>query len=234
MAPRLLEAFARDVPRAVVVQVGANDGVKLDPLRRHLLRRRWRAYLIEPVPYVYEVLAANTRHHRHVTAVNVAIGPVDGDLEFHHLPPTNDPTVPDWYDALGSFRRDVVLSHRHLIPDIEERVVTTLVPTLTFETFARLHGIDHLDLLHVDTEGYDLEILRSVDFGRLRPAIVLYERHHLTDPEREAAASLLRSHGYELRDEGLDTLAVRVPGGTAAEAGWVRAWASLRHTEPVA
>lgn len=227
VVPRLLEQFARDRPRATVVQVGANDGIKLDPLRRHLFRRRWRAYLLEPVPYVYEALVANTRHNPRITPINLAIAPQEGTLPLHHLAPTDDPDVPDWYDALGSFDRDVLVGHADEVPGIEDRVVVTEVPTVTFDTLADRHGIERVDLLHVDTEGFDLQVLELVDLDRHRPDIVLFERRHLDAAQRARAHRLLVDAGFRLVDEGFDTLAVRLPDDPADEEPWHRTWRAL-------
>lgn len=41
------------------VQVGANDGLRWDPLRRFILRDSWKGVLIEPIMPVYELLKAN-------------------------------------------------------------------------------------------------------------------------------------------------------------------------------
>ena len=43
--------------------------------------------------------------------------------------------------SIGSFSRDAVLTHARHIPDIANRVVSTSVPCLTFESLCRKHGV---------------------------------------------------------------------------------------------
>lgn len=207
---RVIDAFGAAVPDATFVQVGAHDGEALDPLRKQLATRRWRGVLVEPVPYVFERLQARYGDEPRVTLVNAAVADVDGTRPLHALrqAATGDEVWP-WYDALASFRRDVVLAHRHLVPDIEDRIETIDVDCLTFDTLCERSGLDHVDVVQIDTEGYDLEILRLVDIGRRRPALVGFEHLHLDAGELDEAHALVDRHGYERIADGMDTLAVR-------------------------
>ena len=80
-----------------------------------------------------------------------------------------------------------------------------------------------MDLLQIDTEGYDYEILRTIDFSRLRPRFINYERELLQD-DGPACRSMLSAAGYVLFDWGeddKDTLAVALTSidrGPAVEA----------------
>jgi FkbM family methyltransferase len=211
----LLKTFARRVPEATFVQIGSNDGEQLDPLRRHILRRSWRGVMVEPVPIVFERLVANYGRRDRIALENVAIADRAGELPFHHLAPVEDfeaEGLPRWYDALGSFRRDVVLSHADRIPDIHERLVTTAVPCTTFDALCTKHGIGRLDLLHIDTEGYDFEILKSIDWSRWRPLLLIYEHLHLSLDERAACQSFLADQGYGAMEEHMDTWCVDLRG----------------------
>ena len=43
------------------VQVGANDGYRFDPLRKHIVAYHWPGLLIEPQPDVFAELKQNPR-----------------------------------------------------------------------------------------------------------------------------------------------------------------------------
>jgi FkbM family methyltransferase len=206
---RVIFTFARHYRRAFFIQVGAHDGTALDPLRAEIVRRPWSGIMVEPVPYVFERLRANYGRNRRLILENAAIADTDGVRDFHHLPQADDPSLWKWYDALGSFRRDVVLRHRELVPDIEERIVTTAVPCLTFDSLCRKHGVDRVDIVQMDTEGYDLEVLRLIDLQRWQPALVMYEHIHLDDDEQREAGALLDECGYRRMADDMNTLALR-------------------------
>jgi hypothetical protein len=113
---------------------------------------------------------------------------------------------------LASFDRDHLIKHcrEAPFPDPESRLTATEVETLTFDTLLSRYGLEHVDVLQVDTEGYDLQILRQFDIPRRLPAIVQYEHKHLSRPDREAAAEILVGSGYRLAVAGFDTVAYRL------------------------
>lgn len=210
--PRLLEAFAREHPRAVFVEVGSNDGEQHDHLRPHILAREWRGVMVEPVPYVFERLQANYAGVDCVALENAAIGPQDGRLPFFHLRDADAAEramLPDWYDGIGSFDRDAILSHAPQMPDIAERIVEREVPVLSFSTLLARHGLGVPDLLVVDTEGHDWEIIRSIDLDAHGPRMIIYEHFHLSPGDRGDALAHLARAGYETLEEGFDTIALR-------------------------
>lgn len=206
--PKLLRAFAHAYPEAFFIEVGSNDGERYDHLRPFILSRPWAGIMVEPVPYVFERLRRNYGGLDRVALDNVAVGDRDGELPFYYLAEAEDPErerLPDWYDAIGSFSREAVLGHAGEIPDIERRVVRAGVPCLTFESLCRKHGVRRVDLLLIDTEGYDYEIVRQIDFTAYRPRLLIYEHYHLLPEERADCLAHIQRLEYETMEEGFDT-----------------------------
>ena len=127
--PRLIRAFGRRYPTAFFVEIGANDGEQHDHLRPLILDADWRGLMVEPVPYVFERLRRQLRRRPRVTLENAAIADRDGELPFLHLvdagPRPRDAARPGT-TAIGSFSRETMLGHATRIPDIEQRMVTTV------------------------------------------------------------------------------------------------------------
>jgi FkbM family methyltransferase len=195
------------------VQVGSNDGVQGDPLHP-LIRTRpgWRGLFIEPVPYLFERLRRNCGRlpsaQRRFSFENVAIAAEPGRRPFYYVSERARARVdelPIWCEQLGSFNREHILSHLEgrLGPHIVEQDVECA--TLS-EVLAR-NRVQRLDLLHIDTEGYDYEVLLQLDWQRWRPLVIVFEVIHLAEQDRDRAAALLRSQGYRLSILGYDVLA---------------------------
>lgn len=205
---RLLKAFSQARPEAYFIQIGSNDGIKLDPLRPHILNDSWRGILIEPVPDLFEQLRRGYAGcEERLVFENLAIADENGILPFYHLETVEDykaEGLPNWYDALGSFRREVIAAHVSVIPDIEDRIIQRDVESITFETLCERNGVKTLDLLHMDTEGYDFDLLKSIDFEKFRPCIVIYEHIHLAPDAKEASKIYMGQHGYESMNIGMD------------------------------
>ena len=47
--------------------------------------------------------------------------------------------------------------------------------SITFNDLCKKHTINHIDYLHIDTEGYDAEIIKSIDFDNINIDIIKYE-----------------------------------------------------------
>lgn len=206
--PRLLRAFAEACPEAFFVEIGANDGDQHDHLRPILARSRWRGIMVEPVPYVFARLAENYRAHPQVILENAAIADRDGMLPFYHLAEVDAAErarLPRWYDGIGSFSREAVLGHCDLVPDLESRLVETQVPCLSFDSLCAKHSVERVDLLLLDTEGYDHVILEHIDWQRHRPRMVVYEHYHFSPEQQERTRAQLRELGYRTLSEGFDT-----------------------------
>jgi FkbM family methyltransferase len=229
--PKLLRAFAESYPEAVFVEIGANDGDQYDHLRPFILSRPWRGVLVEPAPYVFERLNANYGRFDRLSLENVAIADRDGSLPFYHLVEVSSEErdqLPDWYDALGSLSRDALLRHADRIPDIERRLVCIDVPCLTLSSLCERNGIDRLDLLLIDTEGYDWQIVRQIDFAALRPRLLIYEHYHLSPDDRAASRAHLNGLGYETLEEGFDTFCL----DPLPKDSLTRRWSRLRPGVP--
>jgi FkbM family methyltransferase len=231
--PKILRAFADSYPTAFFVEIGANDGEQHDHLRPILDTKPWNGIMVEPVPYVFERLRANYEGRPRISLENAAIADHDGTMAFYHLRQAEDRVtagLPRWYDGIGSFSREAVLNHASLLPDLEQRLTCVDVPCLTFDSLCRKHSVDRVDLLIVDTEGYDHEVLRNIDWQVHRPALVVYEHYHLRPEDRARLRTDLIGLGYELKEEGFDTWCLH----TAAEERLTRAFRALSPAIPAA
>lgn len=193
------------------VQVGSNDGAQGDPIHR-LARRnpRWSGIFIEPVGFLFERLRANYAGEARFVFENVAIAAERGSAPFYYVSERAKAALGDrlpyWYDQLGSFNRNHIV--KHLDGLLEPYIVELELPCLPLQEVLDRNAVSRVDLLHIDTEGYDWQVLRQFDFGRYRPQVVLYEHKHLPKQDRHAARELLRAQGYRLSNDASDTLGV--------------------------
>lgn len=213
------------------VEVGANDGLQHDHLRSLITSRPWHGIMVEPVPFVFARLRQTYAGMDRVILENVAIADREGPLPFYHLAqarPDELARLPQWYDGIGSFSREALLRHRRHIPDIDERLVRVDVPCLTFEGLCQKHRVGEIDVLVIDTEGYDHEILRSIDLAVHRPRLVVYEHYHLTPIQRRDSRRRLEDAGWQTMEEGFDTWCLL----TEPDDRMTRMWRGLRPGVP--
>jgi len=219
---RYLDTF-RSQEYVSVVQIGAFTGnTENDPLFAFLKqnlsdRPLWRVIIVEPIAKHFEDLKA-AYHGMRVTLLQCAVAESPGYREMLTLGEVDpeDHGFPSWLHQLSSLDEDRMGSRwenyegdaptaafflRHAR---RERVWCTTVAEIL-----ATHGVSRLDLLQIDTEGYDAVIVGSIDLNSVAVRAINYERVLLrTDEEREIRSNLTQQ-GYKLRDWGQDTFAVR-------------------------
>jgi FkbM family methyltransferase len=193
-------------PDLTFLQIGAFDGRQADPLYQFVTRYHWRGVLVEPMPDAFAKLQEAYRGEPQVQLRNVAVAQVDGKRSLYYLR-RDAAGLPAWAPMLASFDRDVVLRHESQIPNISDFIEMTEVPCVTLSSLVKETGLDRIDLLQIDTEGWDYEILKLIDFDQMKPAIINYEHAHLNPDDWDAAVGLLVRNGYRVGVGRYDTVA---------------------------
>ncbi len=202
---RVLHGLTRTRKPVSFVLVGANDGVENDMLHPFVRAGGWSGILVEPLPHLFGKLQQNLRGTPGLEFANVAIDRTPGMRELFYV---EDLEGAPWYaDKLGSFSREHVRKHGDSIPDIDERIASRLVECITLDSLCERHGVTRLDLVQIDAEGFDFEVIRSIDFQRLRPSVLIYEHAHLGVDE-EACRRFLEELGYRVIRGRLDSMAL--------------------------
>jgi FkbM family methyltransferase len=211
LLPRRLKFALRKCANPIVVEVGANDGRTGDPIF-HLIwpDRQSKALLIEPVPHLFERLQRNYSDLPNCILANVAIAPESGSASIYYIDPDARkyfPELPAYFEELASFDKTKI------VQILGERAPSLLrenvVKTSPLRNLLREKGITRVDLLQIDTEGYDYEVLKTFPFDVSLPVLVCFEHCHLSERDRAAALSLVVSHGYSVERWGKDFVCVR-------------------------
>lgn len=191
------------------VQVGSNDGLQGDPIHDLIVERpNWRGIFIEPIDFLYRRLRSNYGDDEKYIFENVAIGTEKGSKKFYYVSEkASELNLPYWHDQLGSFDRDHIT--RALGEQMLPYIVEEDIECLPLQDVLDRNGVDAIDLVHIDTEGFDYKVLSQIDLKRYKPSVILFEHHLLPDDEFANARKLLRSNGYRLVQFGNDILAIK-------------------------
>ena len=204
---RILKAIGSK-PAVFFVQVGSNDGVQGDPIHDLIVsRENWSGIFIEPIDFLFQRLRKNYGEAKRFVFENVAIGTEKGTKTFYYVSEKakSELDLPYWHDQLGSFDRDHIT--RALGDQMSPYIVEADIECLPLQDVLDRNGVESIDLLHIDTEGFDYKVLSQVDLARYKPSVILFEHHLLSDDEFFKARKLLR--GYRLLQYGNDTMAIR-------------------------
>ena len=184
------------------VQVGSNTGSEGDPIHDLIISHsRWSGMFIEPVKYAFDKLKGNYGEASRFIFENVAISTKTEARKFFYVgeaAKTNlAEQIPSWYDQLGSFDKNHIIKHLNGV--LEPYIIEEEVECMSLAQILAKHQVTSVDLLHIDTEGFDYEVLKQINFEEHQPAVVLYEHQHLSVQDRINAEKLLTLRGYDLK-----------------------------------
>lgn len=182
------------------VQIGACDGVSGDPIHDLVKSGRFKAILVEPIEQSYIKLKEAYRGVPNVVTFRSAIGHEDGSTVIYKARESTNSLAPQW----ASFDRKHLLAHGVQPGNIEQ----VKVPVTTLQSLVSLFDIGSIDLLQVDTEGFDGEIVRMALHLAKVPLCIYFEHIHLAEKSRDMAFTELRNSGFVWAHDEWNTLAL--------------------------
>jgi FkbM family methyltransferase len=156
----------------VIVEVGGYEGDNTKCMAQRY--PEGRVITFEPNPRAFTELLQHTQNCPNVTAVNAALQSYVGTtkLYLNHGIYCNDLNAEKWSSLLESFCIGNDRFNCFRGPVIE-------VPCLVLDTWCKEHQIDHVDALILDTEGFELQILKSSP-EILQTVIIIHTKTNLT------------------------------------------------------
>jgi len=191
--------------RPQFLEIGANDG-RPNGMIYPFLEKGWRGALVEPVPYLFERLSDNVSAFRNVVALPYACGPERGRRTFYSVVSPKDRNKNGWIEFIGSFDRDVIMRHQFGFADLESHIREIEVDVYTATDLVEKAGLDHIDCLIIDVEGYDDVVLRSLDLTRYQPEVITIEHRHIRGTRHDDIIQFCRSNGYQALVLNWDTV----------------------------
>jgi FkbM family methyltransferase len=167
------------------VDIGAGEPLKCSNTKR-FSRRGWVGLNIEPDPDAFGRLATDRPRD---TNLNLGIAGTNATMQLYRFDSSYQSTFSreeaDWCVANGYKLVDIV--------PVEVRKLDGVLEEYCKDT--------EIDFLSVDTEGFDLEVLRHNDWSKFRPKIICVEtgemhRHTSSTKYNPQIKSYLESRGY--------------------------------------
>lgn len=202
-----------------------------DPLHKFIKRDGWSGILMEPQPFVFDnFLKKVYAKNKGVYTINAAIGEKDGEAKLYKISFSNE----RWATGLARFDRSLleqlinegrldykILKSGIMPPSdkadwIAEETISMRSPDSIFKEY----NVRKLDLLMIDTEGFDYEVIKLVNLDKILPKAIIFEDMHLSPSDYAECRALLEKHEYSHKRLGPNTIAWQPELAKKAEEVW--------------
>lgn len=161
-----------------IIQIGSHVGNTCNDPIFNIVDNNTKLILVEPVPFLFQQLKNNYNHkfknNHNIIFINKAVSDFIGQIQMTIPSQKNDfSKLPLWASQLASVNNDHALGH---IPHLLVEKIT--VQTTTINQIVKEYNINHIDLLHTDTEGHDYTILMNYNF-EIKPNKIMFEHKHM-------------------------------------------------------
>ena len=195
-----------------VMQVGANDG-KSDDFLRSSINKDTKVLLIEPIESAFLDLKNNYSDFTNVEFINKAIDIEKGKKKIYSVNPTHYDYYEkkykskdvSWLTVLASFEESHLINHG-VKPN---HIYSTDVDCTTFKDLIEQYNFNKLDLLIIDTEGYDNVLVKNfIEDTKIRP-LIIFEWIHMKKNDAKNVIELLEANNYKFFKLNKDLICIQ-------------------------
>lgn len=178
--------FYNNKKNGFFIEIGASDGIELS--NTYLLENMfdWKGICVEPIPNRFNLLCKNRPNSLcyDYAVYNVSNKHVIFDIANN-------------YDLLSGIS-EYIDCYKHVVDSNKKQIVVNTISLN--DLLEKSNAPSFIDYLSLDTEGSELEILKSVDFQKYTFGLIDVE-HNFSESKRKDIHSLLTSNGYHFLRE---------------------------------
>lgn len=192
------------------IEIGAMDGVRYDLLHDYIECFNWGGIFVEPVKEHFSKLEQNYQYHDNIFFENSAIAETDGIKQIYKVD-TNAITeydLPEWLLGTSSLFNDRnaiggndgllwgIKMDNDIYDKYKNHIIQENIQCITFDQLINKYNINKIDIIQIDTEGYDFIIFNQIDLTKYKPSIIKLEIINLHKHELDQIIDTLRFNGY--------------------------------------
>lgn len=164
------------------IDVGAGYPI-INSVTKHFYENGWRGINIEPQKDIFKVLE---KARPEDVNLNVAIDTESGKKKMAAYPDR-------W--GLATLDRSVMQHHKEL----GLREIDIDVDTTTIDSILDKYNIDSVDFFKVDVEGFEDQVIQTIDFSKIQPSVIVVEATYPAESKLAIGSwhKVLLKNGYD-------------------------------------
>lgn len=158
------------------LDIGANHPIKISSTYL-LYKKGWQGLTVEPIPHLSRLQKSFRQRDIHL---NAAVGEVSGSLKFFEI-------IPDFFSTFDEAQANLLVKSGAILFSTYDVNILTLN-----DIYQKYIPEAQIDFLSVDTELFDLQVLKGNDWTKIRPKLISCE-----NGDSHEISSFMQSVGYE-------------------------------------
>lgn len=195
------------------MEIGAWDGIGDDFFYPEAKKHNIAGLLVEPQEDQFLKLKENYSYNPHTLFENSAVAEKDCIKPLFYISQDSRNLIP----AYSSLKKEKIandvrgLQLQKLLPAGENShyISSKPIQCLAVSSIIKKHGVKKVDILQIDTEGYEYEILKTLPFDIIAPKIIRCEFKNMVVVDIKNSIRLLKNKGYSIILTTADILAVK-------------------------
>ena len=176
-----------------LIQVGANDGIRFDELKKYIKKEDVKSILIEPVNDYYNKLKESYSNNSNIFLENCAVTETKGEINIYKVNKDFISIYDDHVRGINSLDRNHLIKHK-IKP---KHISLEKVKCMSINDIILKHNISKLDLVYIDAEGYDGNIvINLLEITEQKP-IIIFEFIHIEHNIFKIVMNRLNENGYK-------------------------------------
>ncbi len=193
-----LEKFISNKSLKVIFDIGAHEGESISLFLNNF--NVDQIFSFEPSLLTFKKLQKNSENikkkffNSHIHLENYAVGQITKNVQLNYLYETSSSTLRDLNTDSNYFKK----KEKYLGKLVNEKVE---VKQINFKEYLDKNKVKKIDLLKIDTEGYELEVIKGLGDSISKVMIILFEHHYdnmiLKNYKFSDIHDLLKNNGFQ-------------------------------------
>lgn len=186
-----------DYKSGFFIEAGANDGLKVSNTYMFEKNLSWKGLLVEPNKSQFDACVANRPNS---IVENVAL--VSSNYKKKYIRGSFDGGPLSLTARVIDFSQETITLNyiKEIFIHIRQRKLVK-VKAATLNELIDKYRITQIDLLYLDTEEYELPVLKGIDLTKFRPKLIVVEIFDLTKNSFESINQYLSSYSYKFLEK---------------------------------
>ena len=157
----------------IFIDVGAHQGESIRFFKKNFSVSK--IYAFEPSIENFKILKKNIKNFNNIEIFNIALGDKKGYVDFHNHYDSESSTIVKINQKSNYFKKkNLYLNFLNL----KKKSKNTKVEIDTLNNLINIDKIEFIDLIKIDTEGYDFHVIKGLGNLIAKVRFIYFEHHY--------------------------------------------------------